>query len=262
MIIDVFTFLFFSFNPVFFAALTLGIIHGLEPGHGWPVAATYALDRENKWFHGFISSFLLGIGHLISSIFVVGLFFLGKEYFQISQHIEWINVIAGILLIGLGIREYYHGYKNSNTHQHTHLDSNSHGHTHDNMEKQNDKEDTSWFSSIKNNIPFFEDSNSHNFKKDIDKQGLAGIVWAAFILGFVHEEEFEIIALCLGSDLCLELMLVYALAVLSSLVFITMVLIGGYYRYEDKVEKYSKYFPLISAIVLITMGIAFIIGIT
>lgn len=56
-------------------AVALGAIHGVEPGHGWPVTATYALNRTNEWFYGLVSSFILGVGHLLSSLIMVAVFF-------------------------------------------------------------------------------------------------------------------------------------------------------------------------------------------
>jgi nickel/cobalt exporter len=56
-------------------AVALGVVHGIEPGHGWPIAASYALDQTNKWLYGFAASFILGVGHLISSIAMVAVFF-------------------------------------------------------------------------------------------------------------------------------------------------------------------------------------------
>jgi len=46
-------------------SVALGAVHGIEPGHGWPVAASYALDQTNKWFSGLAASLLIGVGHLI-----------------------------------------------------------------------------------------------------------------------------------------------------------------------------------------------------
>ena len=60
-------------------AVALGVVHGIEPGHGWPIAASYALDQTNKWLYGFAASFILGVGHLISSIAMVAVFFCGKS---------------------------------------------------------------------------------------------------------------------------------------------------------------------------------------
>jgi nickel/cobalt exporter len=80
------------------------------------------------------------------------------------------------------------------------------------------------------------------------------------LLGFAHEEEFEIIGLCLGSSHCLSLMLVYAVTVIVGIVGLTLLLIGGYERYEDRVEAYADFLPRISAGVLIVMGIGFMGG--
>lgn len=221
---------------VFVGAVALGLIHGAEPGHGWPVAAVYAIDTSNRWIFGFISGLLIGVGHLISSIAVVGLFFLLKTYSGIGQF-DGLNYVAGALLILLGIYEYRNG------HSHTHVqseDETNHDHDHDHGDHSHD--------------------HSHELSPD-DSRGLWGITSAAFFLGFAHEEEFEIIAMCTGSSYCLELMLVYALAVILALVALTMLFIAGFERYEERAERYAEYFPTISAAVLILMGLGFITGV-
>jgi len=70
---------------LFVGAIALGAVHGIEPGHGWPIAASYALDQTNKWIYGFAASLIIGVGHLISSIAMVGVFFSAKYYFNLTQ---------------------------------------------------------------------------------------------------------------------------------------------------------------------------------
>ena len=137
-------------------------VHGVEPGHGWPVAAVYALDQTNKWLYGFASSLIIGVGHLISSLAMVAVFFYAKSYFSLTQINEPITVtenvgvagietltidgpvslVTGILLILLGIREYAshsHGDGHSHSeaphthdeHEHSHGDEPDHEHGHD-----------------------------------------------------------------------------------------------------------------------------------
>lgn len=112
---------------IFLGAIALGILHGAEPGHGWPIAATYALDRERKWLHGFAASFLLGVGHLISSIAMVAVFFFARDYFNLMEantpYVIMgfeiggpISVFAGVMLILLGIREYRQGHGDGHSH--------------------------------------------------------------------------------------------------------------------------------------------------
>ena len=251
-------------------AVVLGAIHGIEPGHGWPVAASYALDQTNKWVYGFAASFILGIGHLISSIAMVGVFFYAKGYFSLTQVNEPlsilggiqiggpVSVVAGILLIILGVREYRHGH----SHDHGHNNDHDHGHgqdDHDHGHGHSD-ENTGIVSRMKGIIPFVG-GHSHGNRDDAADRGLFGIAWFAFLLGFAHEEEFEIIALCAGSNYCLELMSAYAITVIIGIVTLTMFLIAGYQHSQEKVEQYTPYLPAFSAAVLTVMGIGFITGV-
>ena len=245
--------------------LHLGLSHGIEPSHGWPIAAAYALKQPNKWLYGFAASFILGLGHLISSIAMVGVFFYAKSYFNLTQVNEPITIlgriqiggpvslVAGVLLIVLGVREYYEGY--------SYADEN-----HDqSYEDHEEHSETGLWARIKAVLPFVRDDShshghSHGEHDDAANRGLLGIAWFAFVIGFAHEEEFEIIALCAGSEYCLELMGIYALAVIFAIVGLTLLLAAGYEHYEEKVEQYTLYLPAFSAVVLIVMGVGFITG--
>ncbi|SEP66941.1 sulfite exporter TauE/SafE family protein [Natrinema salaciae] len=270
-------------------AVVLGAIHGIEPGHGWPVAASYALDQANKWAYGFAASFIIGVGHLVSSIAMVGVFFYAKDYFNLTQLNEPITIlggiqiggpvslVAGVLLIGLGIREYVHGHSHGNhgdNHDHDSDHGHSHVHEHDPDEHHNysddhghdddhshDHDDGGLTSRLNGFVPFVGGySHSHDDLDETADRGLLGIAWFAFVLGFAHEEEFEIIALCAGSNYCLELMSAYALTVIVGIVGLTMLLIAGYHHSEERVEQYTPYLPAFSAAVLIAMGVGFIVG--
>lgn len=216
------------------SAVVLGFIHGAEPGHGWPIAAMYALDSSNRWLSGLVASLLIGVGHLVSSIAVVGLFFLLKTHSGLSQF-GWLQYVAGALLIALGVHEYRSGHTHDHTgpsdHDHGHKEASDHDHDH-----------------------------THGLSAD-DPRGLWGITSAAFVLGFAHEEEFQIIALCTGSAYCLELMVAYAVAVMSALLALTLLLIGGFERYEGRIGRYAEHLPTLSAAVLILMGCGFIAGV-
>ncbi|MEE6209467.1 hypothetical protein U3A55_04735 [Salarchaeum sp. III] len=154
------------------------------------MAASYALDQTNKWVYGFVASFILGLGHLISSIAMVGVFFYAKEYFNRTQVNEPITVdlfsttisiggpvalVAGVLLITLGIREYVHDHSHGYDHEHSH----DHG-------------EVGLLERVKGVIPFVGGhSHSHDDGHQAAERGLFGIAWFAFVLGFAHEEEFE-----------------------------------------------------------------------
>ena len=257
-------------------AVALGAVHGIEPGHGWPIAASYALDQTNKWLYGFAASFILGVGHLISSIAMVAVFFYAKSYFDLTQLNQPItilggirlggpvNLVAGVVLIALGIREYHHGHSHDHSehsrddHDYSNQDQSDHSHVHDDHDHHTDD---GLLVRLKEFIPFVGGhSHAHDEPDEAADRGLWGIAWFAFILGFAHEEEFEIIALCTGSNYCLELMSAYALTVIFGIVGLTMLLVAGYQNYEEKVKRYTPYLPAFSAAILIIMGIGFITG--
>ena len=201
---------------VFAGAIGLGLLHGLEPGHGWPLAAGYAVARPNRFAAGLAASVILGVGHLISSIAVVLVFFGFKEWFDLGQ-LGWMNYLAGAFLIGLGLWE---------------LRPRKHGHGH----------------------------HHHHDTWHGRDEGLWAIAGAAFVLGFAHEEEFEIIGMCAGSDLCLEVMLLYAVTVILAIVVLTLALIAGYDRWCHRLEHMVPHLPTISGGILVAMGLAFIAG--
>lgn len=248
-------------------ASALGLLHGLAPGHGWAIAASYALDKPNKWFYGAASSLILGIGHLISSIAMVLVYFFALSYFDLTQ-IGWMNYVAGGLLIALGIWQYFNGHDHTAEEHDSESDEDTqdhdHGYSHDRSHAHTNAESTGRFARLRQVLPFVGSSNhahSHGSSEEGADRGLYGMAALAFALGFAHNEEFDIIAICTGSTYCLELMALYAISVIISLVGITLVLVAGYERYEDRLERYTEYLPTVTAVILVGMGIGFIAGI-
>lgn len=197
----------------------LGLLHGLEPGHGWPVAAAWALARPHPWRSGVLAATVIGVGHLISSIAVVVLFYAAKSYFDFGDSV-WIDWAAGTLLLGMAAWQLRGVY--------------AHGHHH------------------------------HHSDDESPEGGSAGL-WAlaafAFTLGFAHEEEFQIIAMCAGSGYCLSLMLTYAIAVIAALIALTLLLIAGLSHFRDRIEHAQRALALLSAAILALMGIGFFLGV-
>ena len=137
-------------------------------------------------------------------------------------------------------------------------------HTHDHDQCHVDDDTQRWIARSRRIVPFVgqsDHSHSHDNLEETSDRGLYGMALLAFALGFTHNEEFDIIAIYTGSTCCLDLMLLYSLAVITSLVGVTLVLVAGYQRYEDRLEDYAEYLPAFTATILIVMGIGFILGI-
>ncbi|MFB6177135.1 MAG: hypothetical protein ABEI99_08355, partial [Halobaculum sp.] len=242
-------------------------------GHGWPVAAAYAADRANRWLAGAVAGLVIGTGHLVSSLAVVGLFFLLKRQFAVGAVTEplrvagWtvgspLGLVAGVLLIALGVREYRGGHGHAHGgHDHSHGGETDDDHSHDHNGHSHDHGDDDHSHN-------HDDGHSHDHPHDDHSHGdlsatdgLWGITVSAFVLGFAHEEEFEIIAICAGTDSCLPAMTAYALTVIGVITLATLALVAGFERFEDRVTRAADYFPTLSAAVLVLLGIGFLFGI-
>ena len=211
---------------LYLGAIGLGLLHGIEPGHGWPVAAGWALARKRPWASGVLAATVIGVGHLVSSIAVVVVFFAAKTWLDLGAT-AWIDWIAGGLLLALAAWQLRAGLRGGGHHHHGH----GHHHHHDG-----------------------DDAPSAG-------AGLWPLAVFAFTLGFAHEEEFQLIALCAGSDHCLSLMLSYALAVVIGLVALTLLLIAGMERFRHRLEHAQRNLTLLSAAILAAMGIGFLAGV-
>ncbi|MFC2048026.1 hypothetical protein ACFLSK_01165 [Chloroflexota bacterium] len=56
------------FEAAYLGVAVIGLLHGLEPGHGWPVAMLYSMNKRNALFSATVSSAIIGFAHLVSSI--------------------------------------------------------------------------------------------------------------------------------------------------------------------------------------------------
>lgn len=207
-------------------------MHGLEPGHGWPVAALYSLERRPRYVFGLISAGIIAFFHLISSVAVVGVFILFKESLGLES-MAWTYYLAAAALLALAVymwRQDGHHHHHDGDHGHDHDHQHAHGHSH-----------------------------VQGPSLDPEKTTLWGIAVFAFALGFIHEEEFALLALCLGNLQCLGMMLTYALAVTVALIGLTLGSIATVNRLEDRFEQVTRYLPKVSAVILVGMAVLYLV---
>jgi len=228
------------FDPAYVGVVMIGLLHGLEPGHGWPVAVLYSMKKRNVVISATISSGVIGLGHLISSIAVVVAYVLLQEWLEFEA--PWIKYLAAALLFLLAFRlfrEKVDGLKKQ------------HGHIHENhpeIEHEHEHEHPG------------QGRHTHRHKHTI---GIALSLWGlasfAFILGFAHEEEFALLALVAGGVNAWVLMISYGMAVLLGLIAITICGVKIYKTLQPKLIHYERYIPKIGAGVLVAMAIVIIL---
>ncbi|AUX09448.1 ABC transporter permease [Halalkaliarchaeum desulfuricum] len=244
--------------------VVLGVLHGVLPDHGWPIAAAYALDRPRKWIQGTIAGLVLGIGHLISSVALV------VAYFSVSRFAEfaegpYMKPLAGTMLILLGVHEYLsdghgdHDHNHEHDHDHDHNHEHDHDHNHDH-DHDHDQDEPGPLARIRDRLPGGNGGHAH-LDESHAEGGLATLGTTALVLGFAHEEPLQILAICAGTEFCLELMLVYSGAVILAILAPTLLLIAGYQTHRERIEQYTPYLPTLTAVVLVLVGFAFVFGV-
>ena len=228
------------------AILVIGLIHGLEPGHGWPVAALLSTAARKRYTYGLAASSILSAAHFISSLVVVAVYWILTTFFGtvIDFGAPWFKIATAAALLILAYRfyrekEHIHRPVEKRTEKHTDEASQEDAHRHG-LERTRDEQEQSRFgrgpiTSLK---------------------GLAGF---AFVLGFAHEEEFMLFALFVGGVNPLLGMSLYATAVTISLVLITLLAIKAFSVVEAKMSRYSKYIPKVTALVLTVLAILFLL---
>lgn len=212
-------------GAAYVTATAIGALHGIDPGHGWPVAAVYALGRRRPLASGALAGALIGGAHLVSSFAVVAAFELLNRWVDLTET-GWVGPVAGAALIVMGIVQWRSG-------GHSHGPG---GHTHD---------------------PAHADSPPG----PTAEKGLWGITAFAFALGFAHEEEFAIVALCAGRISCWGVMGAYAIAVAGAILALTLLSVATFGRFRERLDPWRDRLPRISAALLVTMGIAYVFGV-
>jgi len=224
------------FNPAYVGVVALGLLHGFEPGHGWPVAVLYSMKKRNAVASATISSSIIGIGHLASSIAVVVAYVLLQKWLNFEA--PWIKYVAAALLLVLAFKlfrektddlERQHGHNHPGNpeieHEHEHEHPNQGLHTH-----------------------------RHKHKAAV-ALSLLGLASFAFILGFAHEEEIALLALVAGGLNAWILMVAYGVSVLLGLMVATIAGVKLYKQFQPKLSRYEKYIPKIGAGLLVVMAI-------
>jgi nickel/cobalt transporter (NicO) family protein len=223
--------------------VAIGLLHGLEPGHGWPLALLYSAKTTRPTFYAVVSSAILAGAHFISSIAVVLIYVVVSAFYDFSSPI--LTYIAAVVLVILGIKMLAEKVSSQLDEQHDHFHDNAcdltHTHEHEHPELS-------------------VHSHEHLHPKRLN-MSLKKLASCAFVLGFAHEEEFALLALAVGGVSPLLLMASYGLAVAAGLIGVTVLGVKMYERIKPRISRYEKYIPKISGAILIAMAAAMLIGI-
>ena len=195
-----------------------------------------------------ISSSIIAGAHFISSLAVVAAYIILVNNLDIQIPEVYMRYGAAI---ALGILAYIFWKEKDED-----LVETQHGHLHNGKDNSPlEHYHTHWHHGLGYHL------HTH-YHQERPTPSLRSIVSFAFVLGFVHEEEFVILALAASQSIDpIILILVYAVSVAAALVGVTVISLKFYQRFQYRMIQYSKYLPKISALFLIFMSIGIFVGI-
>jgi len=127
------------------AAMGLGAIHALSPGHGKTIVAAYLVGSRGTMGHAAFLGAMVTFTHTIS-VFALGIatLFLSK-YFVPERLTHWLEAISGVAIVAVGVWLLYKrvralkamGHDHDHHHEHPHHD---HDHAHDDHHHDHDHE--------------------------------------------------------------------------------------------------------------------------
>jgi nickel/cobalt exporter len=229
-------------DPALMGVVAIGLLHGLEPGHGWPIALLYSARTSRPAFYAFISSGIISFFHFVSSITVVVIYVVASSLINFTSPL--LRYIAFVALVLLAIKLFMEKVESD-------LES-QHGHFHDNAEKVEHEHEHEHPQT-----GFHSHMHLHPKRTNLNMWKIAS---CAFFLGFAHEEEFALLALVVGGVNPLLLMIAYGLAVTAGLIGITILGVKMYEKVKAKISRYEKYIPKISGVVLLILAFSLLIG--
>ena len=224
-----------------------GLSHGINPSHGWPVALLYAMRSRRALLSGIVSSSIIAGAHFVSSIAVVVAYIIVINSLDMQLPEVYMKYGAAI---ALGILAYIF-WKEKNED----LVETQHGYFHDGKDNSTLEHcHTHWH----NGLGHHSHTHSH---QERSTPSLKSIIGFAFVLGFIHEEEFVILAVAASQSVDpIILIVAYAFSVSAALIGITVISLKFYQRFQYRMIHYSKYLPKITAILIAFMAVGFATG--
>jgi ABC-type nickel/cobalt efflux system permease component RcnA len=110
------------------AAFGWGAIHALSPGHGKAMVAAYLVGTRGRSRHAVALGLTVTVTHTIG-VFALGLVTLAlSQYILPEQLYPWLNLVSGLLVLGVGAAVLRGRFRHAHDHAHGH--DHSHDHTH------------------------------------------------------------------------------------------------------------------------------------
>jgi ABC-type nickel/cobalt efflux system permease component RcnA len=108
-----------------------GAIHALSPGHGKAMVAAYLVGTRGTARHAVLLGATVTVTHTIG-VFALGLVALLLSNYVVPEDLyPWLNLVSGLLVVGVGAAVLRSRVRHRRRHAHDHGHSHDHDHDHD-----------------------------------------------------------------------------------------------------------------------------------
>ncbi len=233
---------------VYSAALVLGMMHALEPGHGKTVVAAYLVGSRGRNLDALLLGLVVTFTHSFSIIVLGVLAKVSSRYFTDQVLHAYLGLFASMLILGIGLwmlktrwaalrnpsTAYHHGH-----HSHAHPPDHSHEHGHNHH----------------------DNNHAHHVHREDKPPGLGGLIILGISGGIVPCPAALAILLASASvgDIGkgLALVIIFSIGLAFSLVAIGLVVVNSV-RFAQRFLDTKKFVAKIS---FASAGIITMIGV-
>ena len=109
------------------AAMFWGAAHALSPGHGKAIVTAYLVGQRGTPRHAALLGLITTFTHTIGVFALGGVTLLLSQFIVPERLYPWINLLAGLLVVGIGGSVFWSRHRRRRAHRLAH----EHGHDHD-----------------------------------------------------------------------------------------------------------------------------------
>jgi ABC-type nickel/cobalt efflux system permease component RcnA len=102
------------------AAFFWGMAHALSPGHGKTIVTAYLVGRRGRPWHAALLGLIVTATHTVG-VFALGLVTLALSEFVVPEQLyPWLNLVSGLLVVGIGASVFWARLRRRRAHDHHH----------------------------------------------------------------------------------------------------------------------------------------------
>ncbi len=244
----------------------LGVIHSFSPGHGKTLIVSYIIGHKASIKDIIKLSLTTATVHVLDVILLSLLFLFLPVSFK-NSYIDIITIIAGTLIILLGIKFLIKSTikKNEHTHEHTqeHTHEHSHEHTHEHTQEHMNKHTQEHTHEIKyKTITHHHDKENNTKNKKKNKRNIYAIGFLAGLspcptawLLFSVLISLNLYLQAVISLIFFSIGLIFTIAIIAFLLFHSKKMLN---KIPEEFKSYN-YMKIISSCLIIIIGIIMII---